>query len=350
MATGRVISFANFICKFGTKNLLDVADEIVIPAFLDCESFSSRRYGDTSYFFIQTQLINLGSPRKPTLALAGRFVKDTTLTREQIYDPNRGLIRTAGKLDSSPSALFVLLLNNHKVIYCPETAHSPSLESFRSTAYWYIRQQQNKFVKEEYERRLTRRNDRLAAREDAGERVTKKQVWDDYPIPELEVMPIPSELSLSEFVKRYRQLSSMSLRVLQTNSEIDNRGLLRAVRNTGSKLGARNSVVTHTAGDRGEGLDKGEAIAQLRAVGLDGNVEVKLNGKDASGNKLIGNNEEFKLRAHVDSVSHNVDDAAAQLNTVFLREVDRNNLRLANDADVDGTADKIRRIARARNV
>lgn len=177
MSSGRQVSFANFICKFGEhKNLLDVAEDIVIPAFIDCENFEPRGYSDTRYFFYQTKLLNLGGPRKPLLAIAGRFIKDTTLRSEQVFERGRGLVRKEGALDSAPSAIFVLILNTHKVIYCPETAYSPSISSFRSTAYSYIRQSQRRFIQSEYERRIAIRENSLRNGDDALERVTKKKV------------------------------------------------------------------------------------------------------------------------------------------------------------------------------
>ncbi|MGF6569700.1 hypothetical protein ABH945_001776 [Paraburkholderia sp. GAS333] len=344
------VSFANFICKFGEdKNLLDVAEQIILPAFLDSESLKPRSFKDTEYFFYQPTLLNLGKASAPVLAIAGRFIKDTTLRREQIFTPGKGLVKTSGKLESSPSAIFVLLLNSHKLIYYPETAHGPSLSSFRSTAYSYIRQRQNKFIDEEFLRLQTEREEILARGREDVQKVTKKMLWDEYPFPSLEVVSIPSALSLYEFVRRYKQLSSISLRVLQTNSEIDNSNLLRAMRKTGGQLGAKNSQITHSAGDK-QGLNKNEAVAQLHAVARDGNVEVKLSGKDVSGNRLVGNNEEFKLRVAIDNVSSDVDAAAMQLNNVLNKEIENSNIELAPDANLAKTNEIIRRIAKARNV
>ncbi|ELW9446578.1 hypothetical protein [Burkholderia orbicola] len=349
MSGGRQVSFANFICKFGEKNLLDVAEDIVLPAFLDCDKLKPRSYSDTRYFFYQTQLLNLGSRRSPVLAIAGRFIKDTTLRSEQVFENGRGLVRKVGSLDSAPSAIFVLLLNSHKIIYCPETAHSPSISSFRSTAYNYIRQSQNKFIQEEYDRRVEVRNLAIESGDDSIERVTKKKLWEEFPLSTLDVVPIPSALSLSEFIKRYRQLSSISLRVLQTNSELDNSKLLEAIRTTGGQLGAKNSQITHSAGDN-RTLDTNEAVVQLRAVAMDGNVDVRLSGKDSSGNKLIGNNEEFRLRVETDGVSRDVSQAALQLNNVLNQEIRRSNIRIAQDADPLQTEVAVRRIARKFDV
>jgi len=126
-------AFANFICKFGDKNLLDYAEEVVIPAFT--RDTYVRSFGDrTHYHFYEVELLNLAEQGKyPIWVLAGRFIKDTELRREQIFDEEKGLIKDEQSMQSAPSAFFILILNNHRLIYFPETAHAPDLSAFKST-------------------------------------------------------------------------------------------------------------------------------------------------------------------------------------------------------------------------
>lgn len=52
----------------------------------------------------------------PLFLVYGRFVNNTVLSRTQILE--RGKLRASpGQMDSAPSAFFVLILNNHKLIY-----------------------------------------------------------------------------------------------------------------------------------------------------------------------------------------------------------------------------------------
>jgi len=44
------LNVANFICKFDDLVLLDLAEEIVLPAFLDSDL--KRTYADTTRYFI----------------------------------------------------------------------------------------------------------------------------------------------------------------------------------------------------------------------------------------------------------------------------------------------------------
>jgi hypothetical protein len=90
-AKPRVLEFANFTLNFGKdKVLADLWKEVVQPAFLD-ESLE-RKYGDTTYFFLQAQELNLGSKKEMVPAIAGRFVKDFVLRREQTFDPDSSIL------------------------------------------------------------------------------------------------------------------------------------------------------------------------------------------------------------------------------------------------------------------
>jgi len=348
MSTGKTISFANFICKFGDeKDLLDLVTEIVIPAFYG-KGLKTRSYDGTQYFFYEVELLNLASKKDtPVLAIAGRFVKDTVLTREQIYKPGRGLVKSPDKMDSSPSSIFVLILNNHKLVYFPETRSAPSISTFKSTAQFYINQQHKQFINQRYEE-LKEQNaeyrDELLV---STPRVTKKALLEQYPHATLEVVPIPSELSLFEFIKKYQKLNSISIKILRTNSEINNSKLIQSIRNNGRKLGANAGNIAYSGSK--VGLDKTEAAKQLSEMTLDGNSEVKLSGIDINGNSLVGNNDEFKLKVAIDDVSPDINKAARQLYAAMRDEMENANLKFADHEDNATNIEKLREIASTLN-
>ena len=114
MAKGPSVSFANLTCRFGnTFFLLDLAQEIVLPAFLD--SNLKREYSDTTYFFLGVTVADIETEKTPLLIVYGRLVKDTLLTSEQIFTPGRGLEPAVETISSAPSSFFVLILNDHKL-------------------------------------------------------------------------------------------------------------------------------------------------------------------------------------------------------------------------------------------
>ena len=140
----RTVQFANFICLFGELEMLDLCDEVVIPAFTNEQN--RRSFKDTSYFFHEVELITIeekGKPSEP--AIAGKFVKNTTLQREQIYQDGN-LIKNIRKLPSAPSSFFVLILRDHKLLFLPEVSGAPSVESFRSTTEKFLKQSHTSFI------------------------------------------------------------------------------------------------------------------------------------------------------------------------------------------------------------
>lgn len=136
------VTFANLICRFGDRHvLLDLAREVVLPAFADTSL--RRPYGSTSYFFFGIKLSEFENPDTdagvPLLVLYGQFVKDTILTRTQVFSPDVGLVSDEESMPSAPSAFFALVLNSHKLVYLPETPHAPPLGTFGSTVQHFLR-------------------------------------------------------------------------------------------------------------------------------------------------------------------------------------------------------------------
>src|SRR5690606_24927948 len=139
--------------------LLDFYDELVEPAFL---GDYQRSYGDTRYLFLQTKLVDVGTPEEPSPAIAGRFVKDTVLHQQQRLIEGR-LEPAEATLESAPSSLFVLVLKGHRLLYLREHRGSPDMSQFATTLERFI----------QYAR--SERVDRLYAEARGGtERVTKK--------------------------------------------------------------------------------------------------------------------------------------------------------------------------------
>ena len=240
-------TFANFICRFGEeKVLLDYAKRIVIPAFT--KDTYVRSYGKkTHYHFYETELMNLaGDDDDPIMVLAGRFVKQTELTRTQIFDDEKGLVQDEASLLSAPSAFFVLILNNHRLIYFPETPHAPDLNAFRVTAQQFLRQRHKEFIDRRYEK--TRGDD------DAP---TKKSLYEAHPRPSVEVVPLTGKADIATFMRRFEKLKRINFRVVRPNDDIDAGEILGQVRELSDALGSTSTKVTASSGD---GLDIDAAI------------------------------------------------------------------------------------------
>lgn len=282
-------TFANFICRFGDdKLLLDYAKRIVIPAFT--KDTYVRSYGKkTHYHFYETELLNLAEDDDdPIMVLAGRFVKQTELTRTQIFDDEKGLVQDKASLLSAPSAFFVLILNNHRLIYFPETPHAPDLNAFRVTARQFLRQQHQEFINKTYEK--TRSDD---------EPPTKKSLYEAHPRPTVEVVPLTGKADIATFMRRFEKLKKIDFRVVRPNDDINAGEILGQVRELSDALGSTSTKVTTSSGD---GLDINAAIEAVTEATGSGNQDVSVSGVDTNGNALSGNNEQFRLSAEIENV------------------------------------------------
>ncbi|MEW8194562.1 MAG: hypothetical protein AB2793_12700 [Candidatus Thiodiazotropha sp.] len=279
-------TFANLTLKFGDKVLLDYAEEIVLPAFLD--KTLVRTYGDTThYHFYDMSVVKLETD---TAGVVGRLIKDTTLSRTQIYDPKEGLIKDEQSIRSSPSSFFVLILNNHRLIYFPETPYAPDLTAFKSTLTHFIRHKHKAFVDQQYEQ---------LNEEDESKRVTKKELLEEHPLPTLEVIPLTSSESIDDFVRGYEKLKSIEFRFIEPNDEIDGEEMFDEIREYFGGLEPKNTKITSSNPD---GLNKEKAVDVIHDATAGGTQEVKLVGVDEHGNQVKGNNEKFRVAVEVKDV------------------------------------------------
>ena len=298
-----VANFANFICKFGENDLLDYADSIVVPAFLDHSLV--RIYRRTAFILHDVKFVTLDKRKEPPLVgLTGRFVKDTQLTREQLFDRDKGLVQDPQSMRSSPSVFFVLILNNHRLIYFPETTHAPTLDMFRSTVLWCLRIKHEQFVNELF-------SDLKNADEDVG----KTQLLELHPRPTLEVIPISGNEEIRRFIKRYDRLRKIDFQIIRTNDEIDGEGLFDDVRKyLGTDLDAKFTKVTVS---NTKGLNKKAAIERVEAATATANQGIVMSGHDSEGNEIKGDNQEFRVGSMIRTVPETRFGLTEKLLSVF---------------------------------
>lgn len=324
------IEFANFICRFGdVKVLLDLADEIVVPAFTT--DGMQRSYSDTKYFFFQVKLMEMSGGNIPVLAIAGHFVKDTTLKREQIYDKKDGLKPDHLTMPSSPSSIFMLILNNHKLIYLHETANAPNLQAFRSTCEQFIRQKHKEFIDKLFQQK------QKEVSISPEKKITKKDLYKETPRPTVEIIPLSSDTSLEQFIKKYDVLRMVQTQLVQTNDELDINEFFRDVRETMEDIGSKQTTLTHT---NPAGLSKEEAFRQLSPAAQQGNTRIIMDGKDIQGDKLIGNNDNFKVRVPLMEVGKDLVSTANHMYKTFLRISKIGSIRVAEPGQ--GATEKIK--------
>ena len=306
------VLFANLICRFGERYvLLDLAHEVVLPAFTDTSL--KRPYGSTSYFFFGIRLSEFENPdpdaRVPLMVLHGQFIKDTVLTRTQVFSAEAGLVSDEESMSSAPSAFFALVLNNHKLVYLPETPYAPPLGTFASTVQYFLRLKHREYVNALYEQ----------ARHTEQPK-TKTALYEEVPVPHVEVLPLASKASIEQFLGAFDKLTQLEFRILDTNQELQMLETYRQLRIMKGAVHSQNTKLTHGSST---GLDKVEAIEQIHASAATGNQSVQLAGTSLDGTKLRGDNHSFQLRVPCDQVSPVPVERAEQMVRLYQHQVEQ---------------------------
>jgi hypothetical protein len=280
--------FANFILRFGERELIDYAKTILIPALTN--SGQVRKHGQrTAYSIFKGRVVRLDENEAvPVMAIIGQFVKQTELVRYQIFKRTEGPVADEATLSSAPSAFFALLLNNHRLIYFPETPDAPDLTSFKATVKKFILNRYHDYIDECH-----------GAAQDAGEPITKVQLRKDHKAPTLEIIPLTGKDTIAAFINQFQVLKTIDFRIVKPNSEIDGHPIFRQLREASDRLGSTDTRLRTTNPD---GLDKNESRKTIIDATDQGNQEVSLSGIDQQGNKLTGNNESFKISAPLGKV------------------------------------------------
>lgn len=288
------MTLANFTCKFGESLvLLDLFDEVVWPAF---ERKFIREYDDVTYQLLGVTLTKIGSEA----VIAGRLVKDMTLTREQVL-VNGDIVASPDAMESAPTSFFVLSLSNHKLIYVREEAFAPSLSAFRSTILHFLKQSYREWARELYE-----------DLKGTDEELTWAKLREQWPAPELEVTPISNDKSIEAYLRSFRSINTVQLQMLNTNHEIDNRKLFAGLRGLKGRTRADNvTLKTSKAGD--VGLDKAAVADLVREQANQGNTGIVISGTNVIGEKQTAKNDELKLSIPIKKLSKKVLEAAHYL-------------------------------------
>ncbi len=278
------LSLANFILRFGAEEvLLDHAEEIVIPAFVGESAIRTR--GDATYRFHNVVMSQVGIEKAgPILAISGPFIKDTVLRRQQIFRRDVGIVEDVRAMESAPSAFFVLFLNNHRLLYFAETVAAPSLDSFRATAEYLLKEQWHAYIRRRLESgNVTRRG---------VDRLTIKELERLIPPPVLAVVPVAGEEEITAVVQRFKKIKQIKFKLVEPNDELDASAAIAALEHSLRPL--RPTRLEIVASDP-RGMNKVEAETKITEVAEGQNTHIEIDGEDAEGLRLKVDNDEFAL-------------------------------------------------------
>lgn len=309
------LQIANFVCTFGDSGeLVDYIEEIVIPAFFTDTLI--RRYGDTSYYIYEPKWIELASEGvERELAISGRFVKDTILKREQVLDEGV-LVESHDAMQSSPSAFFVLIISDHRLLYFAETAFAPELNAFESTMESFLRKTWQAFVR--------KHQAALMEAEDNVSRITLKDVQAAHPRPVLNIVPVAKNDQIENLMRDFDRIEKIKFRLIRPNQETDASEVFQSVRERFEPLKPSRLDVEIADSD---GLSKDESISAVQEAAAGLNTDVTVTGVDGDGNRLKANNQEFALKIPIEDPSENDQELATSLFGEFLKQFKNGNVK-----------------------
>jgi hypothetical protein len=301
------LEFANFTCRFGQNlTLLDLFEELVWPSFKERKYV--KRYRDTELFFLNTQLIKVQAEREETLlCLSGRLVKNTRLKRDQVFKETEGIVDDHRELRTSPSSIFVLILNNHRLVFAKEVSGAPDISTLQSACLRFLKMRRDAYIAELEEKIGTSLQDADVPRE----KKLRQSLLEKYPSPDLRITPLTDRQDLREFIRRFETIKHLRIKLLRTNQEdIDNDDFWRALSHSGERMDSRSTGVEFS-NPRG-GLESEEVFAQCDSATTLGNSTFKLRGIDTSSDRLDGNNEQFVLTVEEEGLSRDIRNATLQ--------------------------------------
>lgn len=280
MGRKQELEFANFICKFGENiNLMDVFDAVILPAF---QSGAVRERGRRSWIIRGAEMVNFHDGES---GLVFQFVKNTVLEREQVMVRDE-LVMDPKTLPSSPSAIGLLVLNSHRLVYYPETKFAPSFSELRTTCQRLIRSQQAKVI------------DAMVASDTSGapKNELRARLHEGFPPCDLRIVPMGGEEDVAKIVDLYKVVRRVTIKLQATNNEIVWGPLFQGIEKSRKAMGAKTAKLEHSAPD---GLNKTQTVREVSAASSTGNGAAYISGTGHNGNRIEHNPEGFKARASV---------------------------------------------------
>ena len=198
------VSVSNFNLVYINKDkeepLLKHFDSILMPAL---KSGIKKGNGDTTYFLMD---VKVKEYKQGEYALTGLLIKKTVLEIKSDIDENGRLIEKDDRYPAAPFSMFIIYLNNHRMLFIENQKGSPDIRNFKATIKHII----NTYVRI-----------KNAELKEKGEK--------ELPIPILNVTGIPMRQKIDDALKDVMKIRGLTLRFYPLNGDIDYTGLLDGV-------------------------------------------------------------------------------------------------------------------------
>lgn len=271
MSDKKNLAIANFNCTFGMKNepMMNYFDNIIYPAFI---SKAVREVDNENYYFFDE--IKLLEYDKEKYVLTGVFIKSTTLEVKSRYLEGTGLKRLNEKFKSDPFSVFIIFLENHRMVLVKNQKGSPDIRSFSATASYVLRNYIHKKNIEKYKLR-------------------------SLPFARLNVVSIPSKKGIIEKLQDVSKIKKVIFKIYPTNGDIPISGAYDSLIGQLEIIGSKTGNVTYNSPKYHSKV--AELITETRGI-VDPSlsVEYKNGGSGRLTNETFSENINIKLSEEVD--------------------------------------------------
>lgn len=322
----RKLEFANYTLNFGEeKVLIDYFTDIVMPSFFEMKY--KRKLKNGEFFFLDTELIKLEKiEREPILAIRGRIVKNTKLIREQIFSKD-SLVSDISELETAPSSSFLLILNNHRLIFSKEVSGGPTLSNFKSMSQKALNLRYEEYINEIYSEK--------------NKKITKKVIKEENPPPLLRVTTLSDKDNLENFIARFSQIDRLNIKLLKTNNEeINNDDFWKSFGEASKNIKSEFAKVEFA--NSKSGLDDEEVFEQVSSASTLGNSEIIMKGEDTNGDVLKGNQDDFSLTVEIKSPTKEIENLSESKYREFKKLISKGIIKIPKTES--RTISKIREI------
>jgi hypothetical protein len=183
---------------------------------------------------------------------------------------------------------------------------SPTLDNFRTTLSRFLRKCHRQFIEAKAKQ----------PDPESGEMPAKKDLLRMFPYPDVELTPLGSQDSIHSFLQKFKRIESVTANLLETNSEFDNDGMFRSLRNSQKRMRSVRTSLHYV--NKKQGLSPAETEEQLTVLSKQGNHSMRVTGVDSSGEKLEGNNDSFKVKIPIADLPEDLTKAASVLVNRFI--------------------------------
>ncbi len=268
------VEFANLHVTAGRLKLADLLDSVILPAIY---SGRRRKYGSARYFFLEPALVKLPDNEH---GVAFEVVKDTLLRREQLYKDG-ALVADEDQMESAPSGIVLLILENHRVVYVPKTRYAPSLRELENTFDILFKQTRLTLIQQE----LAKRQAKYGVR---------KQLEKVLPQIETKLIALTSEESVADAMRRLSFIKSVRIELVKTNAELDQDGTYRDLQKAAIAAHAKRASVEYA--NAKDGLKATKARSEVVKATKQGVAVVAVKGEDEDGDEVTKTNDDMRVR------------------------------------------------------